>query len=210
MNNQARILVQWNPRVSLDISGNVLKLFFSQHNVKCTLTYTFCPEGMQPCNMKNRDIYWRRYKIQDTLYIGQWLLSPLHSRHLGTSHSSPNHHQLPFRIFLKLIDGLQSLVFQRQFQFWEKPVTGHLSWGVEGLSHLGDWMFCQKNSAWDVMHEWVHWSDEAVNYPLPIAAAFWVIWIVSKEGHSSLMQNMIQICSSTRSVILNVTAMQYT
>ena len=26
-----------------------------------------CSEGIQPCNMKNRDIYWRRYKkIQDT------------------------------------------------------------------------------------------------------------------------------------------------
>ena len=32
----------------------------------------FCIEGIQQCNMKNRDIYWRRYKIQETLYIGQW------------------------------------------------------------------------------------------------------------------------------------------
>ena len=52
-------------------------------------TYVFmhivCPEGIQPCNMKNRDFYWRRYK---KLYIGQWHLSPLQSRHLGTSHSS--------------------------------------------------------------------------------------------------------------------------
>ena len=39
--------------------------------------------------MKNRDIYWRRYKIQEA-YIGQWCLSPLQSGHLGTSHSSPN------------------------------------------------------------------------------------------------------------------------
>ena len=39
--------------------------------------------------MKNRDIYWRRYKTQETSYIGQWPLSPLQSRHLGTSHSSP-------------------------------------------------------------------------------------------------------------------------
>ena len=39
--------------------------------------------------MKNRGIHWRRYKIQETLYIGQWCLSPLQSRHLRTSHSSP-------------------------------------------------------------------------------------------------------------------------
>ena len=40
--------------------------------------------------MKNRDISWRRYKIQETLYIGQWRLGPLQSRHLGTSQSSLN------------------------------------------------------------------------------------------------------------------------
>ena len=34
--------------------------------------YGIRPEGIQPCNLKNRDIYWRRYKIQATLYIGQW------------------------------------------------------------------------------------------------------------------------------------------
>ena len=33
-------------------------------------------------------MYWRRYKIQETLYI--WCLSPLQSRCLGTSHSFPS------------------------------------------------------------------------------------------------------------------------
>ena len=54
-------------------------------------------------------------KIQETLYIGQWHLSPLQSRHLGTSHSSPNHHQLPCHIFLNLTDSLKSPPFQRWF-----------------------------------------------------------------------------------------------
>ena len=35
------------------------------------------------------------------MYIGQWCLSPLQSRHLGTSHSSPNGQQLPCSIFLE-------------------------------------------------------------------------------------------------------------
>ena len=61
--------------------------------------------------MKNRDIHWRRYKIRETLYKGQWCFSPLQSRHLRTSHSSPNHHQLSHCIFLNLIDGLKSLPF---------------------------------------------------------------------------------------------------
>ena len=72
-----------------------------------------CPEGIQPCTMTNRDIYWGRYRKQETLYIGQWCLSPLQSRHLGTSHSSPSHHQLPHNIFLNLINSPISLPFQR-------------------------------------------------------------------------------------------------
>ena len=38
----------------------------------------------------------------------------------------------------------------------------------------------------------------------------WIIWIVSTEEYSSLMQNLIQIHCSTHSVILNVMATQYT
>ena len=82
---------------------------------KLRYIYMVFPEGIQPYNMKKRDIYWRRYKIQETLYIGRWCLSLLQSRHLGTSHSSPNCHQLPHHIFLNLIDGLKSLPFQRWF-----------------------------------------------------------------------------------------------
>ena len=51
--------------------------------------------------------------------------------------------------------------------------------------------------------------DKAVNHQLPIAAAFCIIWIVSVEECSSLMQNLIQIRCSTLSVILNVMATQY-
>ena len=44
----------------------------------------------------------------------------------------------------------------------------------------------------------MHCCDEAANHQLPIAAAFWIIWIVSVEEWSSIMQNLIQIrCSST-------------
>ena len=44
----------------------------------------------------------------------------------------------------------------------------------------------------------------------PTAVAFWIIWIVSTEDCSSLMQNLMQIPCSTHSVILNVMATQYT
>ena len=67
-----------------------------------------------------------------------------------------------------------------------------------------------KNSAWDVMHEWAHCHDEAANHQLPIAVAFWKIWIVSVEECSHLMQNLMHIHCSTQSVILNMMATQYT
>ena len=60
------------------------------------------------------------------------------------------------------------------------------------------------------MHEWAHCRDEAANNQLPTAAAFWIIQIVSTEECSSLTQNLMQICCSTCSVILNVTATQFT
>ena len=46
--------------------------------------YEVCPEGIRPCNMKNRDIHWRRYRIQETLFIGQWHLSLLQVSMLGS------------------------------------------------------------------------------------------------------------------------------
>ena len=74
------------------------------------------------------------------------------------------------------------------------------------------WWFdvSQKYSAWDMMHEWACCHNEAANHQLPIAAAFWIIQIVSLEECSSLMQNLTQIRYSTCSVILNAMATQYT
>ena len=59
------------------------------------------------------------------------------------------------------------------------------------------------------MYEWVN-CDEAASCQLPVAAAFWIILIVSEEKCSSLTQNLMQIHCSTRSVILNALATQYT
>ena len=61
-----------------------------------------------------------------------------------------------------------------------------------------------------MMHEQECGHDEAVNHQLPVAAAFWIIQIVSAEECSNLMQNLMQIPCSTLSVILNVMATQST
>ena len=82
--------------------------------------------------------------------------------------------------------------------------------GCRGPASTGWFDVLPKTSAWNVMHERVHCCDEAANHQLPIAVTFWIIQIVSMEQCSSLMQNLMQIRWSTHSVILNVTASQYT
>ena len=82
--------------------------------------------------------------------------------------------------------------------------------GYRGAESPGWFDVLPKSSAGDVMREWMRCCDKAVNHQLPRAAAFWITWIVSVEECLSLMQNLIQIRCSTRSVILNVMATQYT
>ena len=59
------------------------------------------------------------------------------------------------------------------------------------------------------MHECACCRDKAASHHLPIAAAFWIIPIVSTEECSSLMQNLMQIHCSTGLVILKATPTQY-
>ena len=121
------------------------------------------------------------------MYIGQWHLSPLQRRNLGTSHTSPNYHQLPHHIFLNLIDCLiNTLPVQRWFWFREmSEVAGSQIWIVGGWTTWVIWCFT-KNSVLDKIYEWAHCHDEAANHQLPIAMAFWIIWIVSRRGMSKL------------------------
>ena len=82
--------------------------------------------------------------------------------------------------------------------------------GYRGAESHGRFDVSSKNSAWDMMHEWVHCSDKAANHQLPVAVAFWITWRISTEECSSLMQNLMQIHNSTLLVILNAMTTQYT
>ena len=85
-----------------------------------------------------------------------------------------------------------------------------LNLGCRGAKPPGWFAILPKKSAWDVMHEQAYCDDEAANHQLPAAVAFWIIWIVSAEECSNLMQNLMQVHCSTRSVILNAVTTQYT
>ena len=82
--------------------------------------------------------------------------------------------------------------------------------GCRGAESPGWFDVLPKNSTWDVMREQACCRDKAANHQLSIAAVFWIIQIVSTGECSNLVQNLIQIRCSTHSVILNVTATQYT
>ena len=58
-----------------------------------------------------RDIYWRRYGIQETVDIGQWLLGYLQHRHLGTSYCPP------YVISCSVMFSWISLMIWNQFPF---------------------------------------------------------------------------------------------
>ena len=58
-------------------------IWIHTHTHTHTHTHEASPESMQPHNMKNGDICWRRYKTQETLYLVQWCFSPLQRGTLG-------------------------------------------------------------------------------------------------------------------------------
>ena len=84
--------------------------------------------------------------------------------------------------------------------------------GCRGTESSGWFDVLPKNFSWDVMHDWACCCDEAANHQLLIAVAFSIIQIVSYsvKEFSTLRQNLVQICCSTCSVLLNVMATQHT
>ena len=144
------------------------------------------------------------------VYTGQRCLSPLQSRRLGTSHSSPSVALLysPESQQWSEISSLSEVSFLTSFGKRQSVRAPNL--GCRGTESPSWFYVSPKKSVWDLMHEQAHCCDEAANHQLPLAAAFWIIWIVSPEECSSLIQNLMQFHCSTHSVILSVTATQYT
>ena len=149
--------------------------------------------------MHNRDINWR-YKIQETLYIGQWCISPPQSRLLGTSHSSPSvsstvqntlHNSL-------LVLPLAALSYFPRFH-WQSEISSFSkvilvlgrarshrapNLGYRGAESPGWLVFQKKNSAQDMIHEQVCCHNEAADHQLPTTVAvFIVLHLSTNEEH---------------------------
>ena len=159
--------------------------------------YDVCPEGIQPCYMKNRNIYWRRYKKHCTKdndtsvpfkvgTLGPHTVLPIASAAL--SYFPESHWWSEILSLSKVI-----LVWGKARNHREPNL------GVGELSHLGDFIIHPKLCTQDVMHEQVCCHEEAANHQLPIAVAFWIIQIISTEECSNLTQNFVQIGCSTPS-----------
>ena len=159
--------------------------------------------------MKNRDIYWRRYKIQETLYIGQWCLSPLQSRHFGTSHSFPQSPSAAPSYFPESHWQPEISSLSKVILVFGKAVSCRApNLGYEGVESPEWFDISPKDSARDTMHKQAHCRDGAANCQLPRAVAFWIIWIVSMEECSNSTKSDTD--SLLYPVILNVMATQYT
>ena len=117
-----------------------------------------CPKSIQPHDIKKYRLLLK--KIQEKLYIGQWCLSPLQSRHLGTSHSSP-HVSSTIQNTLQnplLVSPLATPSYFPKSHWWSEvsylskvililaklEFVEHQIWYVGGLIHLGALTFHQK------------------------------------------------------------------
>ena len=106
--------------------------------------YKACPESIQPGGMKNRDIYWRRYKIPETLYIGQDTLAPFRVGTLGPHTVLPNAISCPF-YFPESHWWSETSSLSKVILVLGKARSRRVpNLGCRGLSYLGDLMFFQK------------------------------------------------------------------
>ena len=139
--------------------------------------------------------------VHNVHIIGQWCLSPFKVSTLGpytvlqSPSAAPSY--FPESCWWSEISSCSKVILV----FGKARSCRAPKLGFRGAESPGWFDVSPQNSAWDVMHEQVCCSDEAANHQLPIAVAFWIIWIVSMEEHSSLMQNLMQIDCSTHLVI---------
>ena len=151
-----------------------------------------------------RNEKWRHLsKIQDTRNIVHRTMMPQCPSKwaLGTSHSSPSRFWNPHRSASGshtvshqslLIAARTCSTFSAVLLVVDLPEHESLSTDSQpSLKHLCHSFICAALIA-------------------SALKAFWIIWIVSMEECLSLMQNLIQICCSICSVILNAMATQYT
>ena len=127
--------------------------------------------------------------------------SPLQSRHLGTSHSSPSRSCFPESHCWSENSSLSKVILVLG------KAGSHMSpnLGCRGAESPGWFDVSPKNSAWVSALPW--WSCQS---PVAHSQGFWITQIVSAEEYSSFMQNLIQIHCPTHSVILNAGATQCT
>ena len=124
------------------------------HNYLCisSVNYLYihkvCPEGVQPRNMKNRDIYWR-YKKHCT-----WTVDASVPFKVGTL--GP-HTVLPVTISCPIISSWISLTvrnlfpFKDDFSFGKNQKSQGARW-LEGQRYPGDLMLCQKKPLHEVWY----------------------------------------------------------
>ena len=137
----------------------------------CVYMCTYVREHMGSVQEVPSHVLWKTETFieedtQETLYRGQWHLSPLQSRHLGASHSFPNCRQLPHPSYIpeshqrSEISSLSKVIL-----VWGKGRSHRApNLGCTGAESPGWFDVLPKISAPDVMNEWACCCDEATNH----------------------------------------------
>ena len=152
--------------------------------------------------MKNRDIYWRRYKKHCTQDNDASV--PFKVGTFGPHTVLPITISYPI-IFFWILSAVWNLFpFKGDFSFGKNQILQGTKSGLWwGWVTCVVWCFakklCTRCDAW--VGIWLWWSCQS---PFAHTEAFWIIRTVYTEECSSLMQNLMQIHCSTHSVILNV------
>ena len=136
----------------------------------------------EPWNMKNGGIYWGRYKIQETLNIGQWRLSPLQGRHAPWDLPQFSQSPSPAPSYFPESHQRSEISFLSKVSLVLGKARSHRApnLGCRGDESPGWFHVSPKNSARDMMCEWAHCRDEGANDQLVAQAeAFWFIQRVS-------------------------------
>ena len=131
----------------------------------CECICRVCPEGIQPCNMIYRDIYWRTCKIQDTLYTGQCHLNPFKVGTLDLTQFSQSPSAAPSyfpecRWQYEISSLPKVILVLGKAKSHTAPTLG-----LSVAESPGWFDVLPKNSAQDMMHEQAHCCDEAAQSP---------------------------------------------
>ena len=137
-----------------------------------------CPEGIQPCTMKNRDIYWRYKKhcTKDNDASVPFKVPPWDLTQFSQSPSAAPSYFPESHWWSKISSLSKVILVLGKARSRKAP-----NLGCRGSESSGWFDVLPKISEQDMMHEWVCCHDKAANHQLHIAVAVFIVLHLSAD-----------------------------